>query len=139
MTQPAFRPQPGASQPGAAQPGWQWQPGPQSPSGLFPAAPPSPHPTYREPHPARPAGALAGGTSAAIWLLAFGFLGSDLRGYLLWTIVAGAVAWLVALALTWFGDRGVAVGIAVVSAFGWAVAAAALAVRWFSTGDWPLW
>ncbi|MFI6759419.1 hypothetical protein ACIBF5_09790 [Micromonospora sp. NPDC050417] len=126
--QPTFRTWPDAGQP------------PRAPSGLFPSGPvPGPtRPTYREPHPIQ-AGALAAGAGlTTAWLLFFGLLGGDLRGYVWWTVLAGAVAWLAALLLVRFGDRGAAVGVAFVTAFGWAIAAAAVAVRW-STAGWPLW
>ncbi|WP_192771984.1 hypothetical protein [Plantactinospora soyae] len=111
-----------------------------SPSGLFPAGPPpNSHPTYREPHPARVGSVFAGAGATAVWLLVFGLLGHDLRGYVLWTLFAGGVAWLVALVLTARGDRGVGAGIALAGALGWAIAAAAVAVRWSSAADWPLW
>lgn len=142
------RPGPGAVPPGDALRGggprvgpvWAARPAAHSPSGLFPAGPPpNSHPTYREPHPARVGGVFAGAGSAAAWLVAFGLLGRDLRGYVLWTLFAGGVAWLVALVLTARGDRGVGAGIALAGALGWAVAAAAVAVRWSSSADWPLW
>ena len=68
------------------------------------------------------------------WLLVFGLLGTDLRGYVWWTVLAGTVAWLVALLLVRQGDRGVAVGIAITTAVGWAIAATAVAVRWAADG-----
>lgn len=139
---PPGAPQPGGPWPSAGiRPGWQPRPPEHSPSGLFPASPPPPHthPIYREPHPAQLAGIFAGAGSAAVWLLTFGLLGRDLRGYVLWTLLAGAVAWPVALLLTTRGNRGVGTGIALASAVGWAIAATALAVRWYVTTDWPLW
>jgi hypothetical protein len=80
-------------------------------------------------------GVAAGG----VWLLAFGLLGADLRGYLWWTLLAGSVAWLVAVALVRWGDRGVAAGVAMVTAVGWSIAVAATVVRWAEAGDWPMW
>ena len=77
--------------------------------------------------------------AAAAWLLLFGLLGRDLRSYAWWTIVAGAIAWLVALVLARVGDRGAAVGVAIATSLGWGFAATAVAVRWATTGDWPLW
>ena len=135
--QSAFPARPGAQIPA----GWQGHPPAHAPSGLFPANPPPPHthPTYREPHPVLAARVLIGGASAAVWLLVSGLLGRDLRGYVLWTLLAGGVAWLVALGLTKLGDRGVAAGIAIVTALGWTFAATAVAVRWSSSADWPLW
>jgi len=107
------------------------------PSGLFPSGPS--RPTYREPHPVRGGAVAAGLTGTLAWLLVFGLLGTDLRGYVWWTLIAGTVAWLVALLLVKQGDRGVAVGIAVGIAVGWAIAASAVALRWGQTSDWPLW
>lgn len=132
-------PPPGARMPaGRGWLGW-YQPAPHTPSGLFPAAPPPARPTYREPHPVRAGGLLAGLGATALWLLVFGLLGRDLRGYVLSTLLAGTAAWLVALLLTRLGDRGVAAGIAMVTGVGWGIAAIALAIRWSSSGDWPLW
>ncbi len=134
--QPGFWPQPEERIP----PGRPASPESHTPSGLFPSGQPvrTSHPTYREPHPVRGAAVAAGSGSAACWLLVFGLLGSDLRGYVWWTAFSGGVAWLVALALSRFGDRGVAVGVAMVTAAGWSTAAVAVAVRWISSGVWPL-
>ncbi|MFG1950718.1 hypothetical protein [Micromonospora sp. NPDC048830] len=109
-----------------------------TPSGLFPAGPPS-RPTWREPHRVTGTGVAAGGALAAAWLVLFGLLGRDVPGYAWWTILAGGLAWLAALALVRFGDRGVATGIAIVTAGGWSIAAAVVAVRWATSGNWPLW
>jgi uncharacterized membrane protein YccC len=106
-------------------------------SGLFPAGPP--RPTYREPHPVRARGVLAGLGAGAGWLLLFMLLGNDLPGRVWWTVGAGGAAWLAALALVRYGDRGVAVGVAAVTGLGWTVAGGAVAVHWGVTGDWPLW
>ena len=109
------------------------------PSGLFPADRAPERPTYREPHPVRGWPLFAGLAAGCAWLLLFGLLAHDLRGYAWWTAVAGLIAWLVALGLAQAGDRGVAVGVAIATAFGWAIATCAIAARWISTGDWPLW
>jgi hypothetical protein len=94
---------------------------------------------YREPHPVR-GGAIAAGLGAGVaWLLLFGLLGRDLRGYAWWTLVSGAIAWAVSLVLARYGDRGAAVGVAVATSLGWGFAATAVAVRWATTADWPLW
>ncbi|MBL6278797.1 hypothetical protein JMF97_21800 [Micromonospora fiedleri] len=111
---------------------------PYSPSGLFPSGRP-PRPTYREPHPVSGAAIAAGATGTTAWLVIFGLLGGSLTGYAWWTLIAGALAWLVALLLVRYGDRGVATGIAIVTAGGWSIAAAAVAARWWTSGDWPLW
>ncbi|SCL21434.1 hypothetical protein GA0070616_2300 [Micromonospora nigra] len=111
---------------------------PRTPSGLFPASGP-PRPTWREPHQVTGAGVAAGAAGAAGWLILFGLLGRSVPGYAWWTVVAGGLAWLVALLLVRSGDRGVATGIAIVTAGGWSVAAAAVAVRWATSGDWPMW
>jgi hypothetical protein len=126
-----------------------WHPGPppppgtgpswgRTPSGLFPSGRPV-RPTYREPHPVTGGGVAVGGAVAAAWLLFFGLLGTDLRGYVWWTVVGGLTAWLGALVLVRFGDRGVGTGVAIVTGGGWSIAAAVLAARWVTTGDWPLW
>ncbi|HEU5107387.1 MAG TPA: hypothetical protein VFT95_02300 [Micromonosporaceae bacterium] len=107
------------------------------PSGLFPTGPL--RPTYREPHPVRGPAVAAGVAGAAAWLLVFGLLARSLPGYAWMTVFAGGIAWLVALLLARHGDRGVAAGIAVSTALGWSIAATAVAVRWATTGDWPLW
>lgn len=116
-------------------------PGPpvgRTPSGLFPSGPPT-RPTYREPHPVTGGGVATGGAITGVWLLLFGLLGSDLRSYAWWTLLAGLVAWLAALTLVRFGDRGVGTGVAIVTAGGWSIATAVVAARWVSTGAWPLW
>lgn len=87
----------------------------------------------------RARGVLAGLAAGACWLVLFALLGRGLAGYVWWTLAAGGAAWLAALALGWHGDRGVATGVAVVTGVGWAVAGGAVAVRWGTTGDWPLW
>lgn len=110
---------------------------PPTPSGLFPSGPA--RPTYREPYPVRGAAVAAGIGGAVVWLLVFGLLGGQLATYAWWTIFAGLVAWLIAVLLAWAGDRGVAVGIAIATALGWAIAATAVAVRWATTENWPLW
>jgi predicted lipid-binding transport protein (Tim44 family) len=116
------------------------------PSGLFPANPPSglfpsgpPRPTYREPHPVRGGGVAAGLGAGALWMLLFGLLGGGLRAYVWWTVLAGTAAWLVALALARYGDRGAAIGVAIVTGIGLSIAAVAVALRWGTSGDWPMW
>ncbi|MGC4876878.1 hypothetical protein ACLQ26_11550 [Micromonospora sp. DT43] len=118
--------------PGAA------RPASRTPSGLFPAGPPT-RPTFREPHPVTGGGVAVGGGAAAAWLLLFGLLGTDVVSYAWWTVVAGLLAWLTALVLVRYGDRGVATGVAIVTAGGWSIAAAVVAVRWATSADWPLW
>ncbi|MFI7603512.1 hypothetical protein ACIBTV_00110 [Micromonospora sp. NPDC049366] len=115
-----------------------FRPSPRTPSGLFPAGPPT-RPTYREPHPVTGGGVTAGAGVAALWLLLFGLLGRDVATYAWWTLIAGLLAWAVALLLVRHGDRGVATGVAIVVAGGWSIAAAVVAVRWATSGDWPLW
>jgi hypothetical protein len=107
-----------------------------SPSGLFPASPP--RPAYREPHPVRIGGVLAGAGAAALWLMLFGLLGRSAQSYAWLTILASVVAGLAALALARVGDRGVAVGVAVATSLGLGVAVALVIQRWATTG-WPLW
>lgn len=107
------------------------------PSGLFPTGPP--RRTYREPHPVRAAGVVAGLGAGSGWLLLFTLLDGDLPGRVWWAVAAGGLAWLAALALARYGDRGVAVGVAVAVGAGWAVAGGLVARHWAVTGDWPLW
>ncbi|MEU6203228.1 hypothetical protein ABZ814_06535 [Micromonospora musae] len=119
-------------------PGAGYRPPTRNPSGLFPAGPPT-RPTYREPHPVTGIGVAVGGGVAVVWLLLFGLLGTDVSGYAWWTLLAGLLAWLAALVLVRHGDRGVAAGIAIVTAGGWSITAAVVAVRWATSGNWPLW
>nr|WP_213454650.1 hypothetical protein [Micromonospora sp. NBRC 107566] len=116
--------------PGAAPPG-------RHPSGLFPAG--RQRPSYREPHPVRAAGLLAGLGAGALWMLLFGLIASTLRGYGWWTILAGLLAWGAALLLGRAGDRGVAAGVAISAAVGWSIAAVVIAAYWSTRLDWPLW
>ncbi|HEX8629855.1 MAG TPA: hypothetical protein VF755_16970 [Catenuloplanes sp.] len=108
-----------------------------SAAGPFPAGPVRPR--YREPHPVRLAGLMAGIGGGTLWLLLFGLFGRDLRSYLWYTVFATAVAWLAALLLCRLGDRGVAAGIAMSTAIGLAVAAGSAAFNWATSGDWPMW
>lgn len=107
-----------------------------TPSGLFPSRPP--RPTYREPHPVRGAGVLAGLGAGAVWMLLFGLLAQSVRSYGWFTIAAAGAAWLVALLLGQRGDRGVAVGVAVSAGAGLSVAAVVVGAVWAAAG-WPLW
>lgn len=107
------------------------------PSGLFPSGPP--RPTYREPHPVRAGGVLAGLGAGLCWVLLFGLLGGDLRGHLWWTVAASGAAWLVALALARYGDRGTAVGVTLAAGAGWTVTGGLIALYWSVTGGFPLW
>lgn len=103
----------------------------------MPAAPR--RPGYREPHPVRPEAVAAGCVATAAWMAVFGLLGRDLGGYLWWTLLAGLLAWFAAVVLVRMGDRGVAVGISIMTAIGWSIASVAAAIRWVTTGDWPMW
>lgn len=94
--------------------------------------------TLREPHPVRAGAVLCGSLAAGAWLMAFGLLSVTLRGYLSWTLLAGAVAWLSAFVLTRSGDRGVAVGVAAATGAGWAVAAGSVLAEWVRLGFWPV-
>ncbi|WP_373319633.1 hypothetical protein [Rugosimonospora africana] len=116
-------------------PGWP-APTTRAPSGLFPSG--RPRPTYREPHPVRRPAVAAGAGSGALWMLLFGLLASNARGYAWLSISAGLVAWLTALALARYGDRGVAVGIAISSAVGVGIAGIVVLAR-FAGGHWLLW
>jgi hypothetical protein len=111
------------------------------PSGLFPSArPPAPtRPTYREPHPVRGLAVAAGCGATLLWFGLFALLGRDVTGYARWTALAAGLAWLAALGLTRRGDRGVAVGVACVTSLGVGLAVTVVAVRWLTSGDWPVW
>jgi hypothetical protein len=121
-----------------------WQgswPAAKPPPGMAPPAPlPQPRrPVYREPHPIGAAAVLAGIGGALLWFALFGALGRGLASYAWWTVVAAVSAWVVAGLLTIFGDRGVALGVALAAGVGVSVASCFVALRWTSTGDWPLW
>ena len=107
------------------------------PSGLFPRQPPRPR--YREPHPVGSGPVLAGVGAAVVWFALFGSLARDLFSYAWWTLLAAVTAWAVAAVLALLGDRGVAVGVAAASGCGLSIAAMVVAVRWITTGDWPMW
>lgn len=130
---PWTRPAPGAAVPA----GWRGGPVARTPSGLFPSGPP--RPSYREPHPVRAGAFLVGLAAGALWLLLFGLLGADLGGYAWWTVLGGALAWLASWVMVRFGDRGVGAGLSISTAAAWSIAAMAVAVRWATAGDWPLW
>jgi hypothetical protein len=95
-------------------------------------------PTLREPHPVRAGAVLCGALAGATWLLTFALLSVTLRGYLSWTLVAGALAWLAALMLSRRGDRGVAVGLAAATGVAWTVATLSVLAEWVRLGVWPL-
>lgn len=122
---------------GAATPPPGWLP-PQSRPGELTAFGPA-RPRFREPHPVRAGALLAGIGAGMLWVVVFGSLGGDLPGYAWWTLLAAVSAWAVAVVLSLIGDRGVAVGVAISAGLGWSVAAAFVAARWASTGDWPMW
>jgi hypothetical protein len=106
------------------------------PGGLIPSGPP--RPIFREPFPVRLGPTAAGAGAGALWMLLFGLLANNARGYAWLSFLAGAAAWLTAAVLSRFGDRGVAVGIAVSAAVGVAVAGIVVTARW-AGGDWLLW
>jgi hypothetical protein len=108
----------------------------RTPSGLFPSGPP--RPIYREPLPVRLTAVSLGVAAGAFWMMLFGLVATNARGYAWTTIAAGALAWLVALVLARLGDRGVAVGVALATTLGVAIAALVVIVRWVG-GDWLLW
>jgi hypothetical protein len=108
----------------------------RTPSGLFPSGPP--RPIYREPLPVRLTAVFLGVAAGALWMMLFGLVATNARGYVWATIAAGALAWLVALVLARLGDRGVAVGVAFATSLGLAIAALLVIVRWVG-GDWLLW
>lgn len=81
---------------------------------------------------------LAGAGLTAAWLLVFGLLGTSIRGYVWWTVLAGSVAWAVAVVLARYGDRGAATGVAVTTAAGISAAMFVTAYVWATEG-WPLW
>ena len=94
-------------------------------------------PTLREPNPVRAGAVLCGASAACVWLLAFGLLSVTLRGYLSWTLLAGAVAWLAAIVLARSGDRGVAVGIGAAVGVAWSVGVLAVLTEWIRLGALP--
>jgi hypothetical protein len=53
---------------------------------------------------------MAGGGTAAVWMLLIGLMSDTTRGYFWLTVVGSLAAWLGALVLARFGDRGAAVG-----------------------------
>jgi hypothetical protein len=108
----------------------------RAPSGLFASGPP--RPIYRERLPVRPGAIAVGVAGGALWMLLFGLVATNARGYAWMTIAAGAAAWLVALLLTRLGDRGVAVGLGISAGLGVAVAVGLVFVRW-AGGHWLLW
>lgn len=108
-------------------------------AGPFPGFTGPPRPTWREPFPVSAGPVLAGLGGAVLWLTLIGFVARDLRGYAWLSTVAALTGWAVAAVLTRMGDRGAAVGVAIGIGIGWSVAAVAVAVRWSTTGDWPLW
>lgn len=81
---------------------------------------------------------LSGAVATGVWLLVFGLLSVTLRGYLLWTLLAGVLAWLASLGLAQRGDRGVAVGVAAAIGVAWAVATLSVAAQWARLGVWPV-
>jgi len=128
--------------PGTPAPGWP-PPRPAPPpaamratSGLFPSGPP--RPIYREPLPVRPGSVSLGVVAGLLWMMLFGLLASNARGYVWLTIGSGVVAGLVALVLGRLGDRGAAVGVAVAAAVGIAVAVLVVTVR-AAGGQWLPW
>lgn len=125
--------------PDAAPPPPGWLPDPQyrDPGERFPAQPT--HPRFREPYPIGAGAVLAGLGCGLLWLVMFGALGRDLFSYAWWTVIAAVSAWIVSAVLAGTGDRGVAVGVAISAGLGWSVAAAFVAARWITTGDWPMW
>jgi hypothetical protein len=109
----------------------------RSPSGLFPSGGP-PRPAYREPHQTRLSAVALGAVAGTLWMLFFGLLAVDARGYLRWSIAAGVLAWAAALGLARFGIRGVAVGVALSTGLGMAIAGVILTEHW-AGGHWLLW
>jgi hypothetical protein len=112
------------------------QPPGRTPSGLFPAQ--GSHPVYREPTPVGFGLVLAGFIGGALWMMLFGLLASNARGYIWLTIIAGGLAWVIAVVLARYGDRGVAVGVAVATSFALTVATIVVIARW-AGGVWLLW
>ncbi len=122
---------------GPATPPPGWIP-PELPAGGVPAFR-APRPSWREAFPITAGPLLAGLGGGVLWLFLIGFLARDLRGYAWLTVLAGLTSWGVAIVLAKLGDRGAAVGVAISTAFGLSAAAIAVAVRWSTTGDWPMW
>lgn len=105
-------------------------------TGLFLSGPP--RPIFREAFPVRGGAVALGMIGGGLWMMLFGLLASDARGYAWITIIAGIAAWLVALVLVRTGDRGVAAGVAMSTAVGLSIAAIVIVVRWVG-GVWLLW
>ncbi|HEX8347493.1 MAG TPA: hypothetical protein VF657_22580 [Actinoplanes sp.] len=124
--------------PGAATPPPGWLP-PHSRPPVEPFVVQPERPRFREPYPIGAGPLLAGIGAGLLWVVIFGSLGGDLFGYAWWTMLAAVTAWIVSGVLAFLGDRGVAVGVAISAGLGWSVAAAFVASRWISTGDWPMW
>src|SRR3989442_93525 len=97
-----------------------------------------PRPIYREPLPARAGSVLLGVGAGAFWMLLFGLLAHNARGYVWWTVAAGIGACAAALVLVRLGDRGVAAGVAIASGLGVAIAFSVVMVDWIH-GTWILW
>ena len=106
------------------------------PSGLFPSGPP--RPVFRESFAVHGGAVALGMVGGGLWMLLFGLLASDARGYAWISIIAGLVAWALSLTLAKIGDRGAAVGVAISVAVGLSIVAVVLATRW-AGGDWLLW
>jgi len=94
--------------------------------------------TLREPHPVRATAVLCGAVATGAWLVAFGLLATTLPGYLLWTLLAGALAWLASWMLARAGDRGAAVGVAAATGVAWTVAVISVVTQWARLGVWPV-
>jgi len=73
-----------------------------------------------------------------LWMMLFGLLATNARGYAWISLIAGILGWLVAALLTRLGDRGAAVGVAISIALGLSIAVVVIGARW-ALGDWLLW
>jgi hypothetical protein len=128
------------ARPGHPMPGWppSWQGQDQMrvTSGLFPTGPP--RPVFREPYPIRGGAVALGMVGGGLWMMLFGLLATNARGYAWISLIAGVLGWLVAALLTRLGDRGAAVGVAISIALGLSIAVVVIGTRW-AAGEWLLW
>jgi|SRR4051794_22447986 hypothetical protein len=128
------------ARPSHPMPGWphpaQAQDQMRATSGLFPTGPP--RPVFREPYPIKGGAVALGMVGGGLWMMLFGLLATNARGYAWISLIAGILGWLVAALLTRLGDRGAAVGVAISIALGLSIAVVVIGARW-ALGDWLLW
>jgi hypothetical protein len=93
---------------------------------------------YREPLPVRPGAASLGALAGALWMLLFGAVATNVRGYAWASLVASVLAWGVAALLVRYGDRGTGVGVALSAGVGLSVAGIVV-LNQLANGHWVLW